>query len=164
MDTNLENSLKEAYFLELRGKALYQDSIRDDMSAELKELFAFFAREEDVHAAFLKEQLQILRAGKVLFPGENDSSGKDFGFSIKKIALAVSAAGYEGALVGAALDFERRAFEFYSQEAKKSDDPGLKALYGWLADWESGHMALFAELDREIREKVWYDNSFWPLD
>ena len=33
----------------------------------------------------------------------------------------------------------------------------------WLADWEKSHMTMLAELDKEIKEKIWYDNSFWPL-
>jgi len=164
VDTNLENTLKEAYFLEMRGKSLYQESIREGMSEELKGLFGFFAKEEEGHAAFIKEQLRLLKAGNSLSLPERKDNLNNYGFPLKKIASAIEAAGYEGALVGAALDFERRACEFYSEQVEKSEDTGLKALFAWLADWERQHMILFSELDKEIREQVWYDNSFWPLD
>lgn len=164
MEKDRENVLKEAYYLELKGKALYKDAVREGMSAELRELFEFFAGEEEAHASMLKEQLKALKSGETLKPGSPSASAGGFPLPMKVVAKAVNAAGFEGALVSAALDFETRAHDFYSNQARNEADTDLKALYSWLADWERQHMALFAELDREIREKVWYDNSFWPLD
>lgn len=164
MNATAESVLKEAYFLELRGKALYQEALREGMSPELKELFTFFAKEEEGHAEILKEQLKKLKSGlSIQLPTKPASS--DLGsFSVKEIAAAVQAAGYEGALIGAALDFERRAYEFYRDQAETETEPAIQTLYSELADWEKMHMVLFADLDREVREKVWYDNNFWPLD
>jgi hypothetical protein len=31
-------------------------------------------------------------------------------------------------------------------------------------EWEIGHVQMLARLDEEIRERIWYDNRFWPLD
>lgn len=63
MKTTAEAILKEAYFLELRGQALYQNAMKADMSSELKDLFAFFAKEETAHADLLKEQLKKVKKG-----------------------------------------------------------------------------------------------------
>ena len=164
MDVKIENALKEAYYLELRGNALYRESVSKEMAPELRQLFNFFAREEELHAKLLKDQLVALSAGDTLVFDEPPSEKQNGGFSLKQIAAAINAAGFESALVGAALDFERRAYEFYSKQSALADDPGIKALYTWLATWERQHMEIFLELDNEIREKIWYDNSFWPLD
>jgi rubrerythrin len=164
MDTSVEAILKEAYFLEMRGESLYRDAVREDMSPELRDLFDFFAQEEERHAKLLKEQLKNLHSGEPVNLPMSPTAPYSGRFSTKEIAVAVKAAGYEGALVGAALDFERRAYEFYELQAETVTDPVFKTLYTELSRWEKQHMTLFAELDREIRENVWYDNNFWPLD
>jgi len=164
VDVKIKNALKEAYYLEVRGNALYRDSMKREMGAELRQLFSFFAKEEEKHADILREQLVALKAGDPLVFKERPMEKMDIGFSIQQIAAAINAAGFESALVSAALDFERRAYEFYSEQSANEEDPGLKALYNWLAGWERRHMELFAELDNEIKESIWYDNNFWPLD
>ena len=76
----------------------------------------------------------------------------------------ISAASYEAAVISAALDFERSAVNFYSQRVNEAESPEEKELFQWLTDWEKGHMIIFSKIDQEIKEQVWYDNSFWPLD
>ena len=58
---------------------------------------------------------------------------------------------------------EKSAIELYADRALTAADPDEKNLYNWLADWERTHLDFLAKLDREIREAVWYDNSFWPF-
>jgi rubrerythrin len=75
----------------------------------------------------------------------------------------ISAAGYEAAAISAAIDMEKKAIEVYSNQAEISTDPNEKKLYNWLADWEKGHLKILSDLDNELRDKIWYDNHFWPF-
>ena len=61
------------------------------------------------------------------------------------------------------MGLEERAIKLYSQRAKAADDPQEKALYQWLADWETQHLESLARIDREITEAIWNDNNFWPF-
>ncbi|MCX5883445.1 MAG: rubrerythrin, partial [Deltaproteobacteria bacterium] len=62
----------------------------------------------------------------------------------------------------AAMSMEEHSIRIYSDQAKLSDDPQEKAVYQWLAGWESRHLDLLSRLDRELTEAIWNDNSFWP--
>ena len=75
----------------------------------------------------------------------------------------LSAAGFEAAAVAAAMSMEERAIKLYSERAEAAEDAGEKALYRWLADWETEHLHFLAEIDRDITERVWTDNQFWPF-
>ena len=58
---------------------------------------------------------------------------------------------------------ETKSIEVYSERAQAATDPNEKELYLWLADWEKGHHKLLVNLNKELTEKVWYDNNFWPF-
>ena len=58
---------------------------------------------------------------------------------------------------------ESKSIEVYEQRANESDDPNEKELYQWLADWEKGHYQLLLDLNKQLTEKVWNDNNFWPF-
>ena len=53
-----------------------------------------------------------------------------------------------------------RAIAVYSERAENAQDENEKKFYQWLADWERGHHKLLYQIDQEIRDKIWYDNSF----
>jgi len=81
-----------------------------------------------------------------------------------EVAKQVHGAGYEAAVISAALEFEKNAVNFYSKQAEKAESEGERKLYRWLVRWEKTHMMMLAKLDNEIKEQIWYDNQFWPLD
>jgi rubrerythrin len=75
----------------------------------------------------------------------------------------ISAAGFEAAAIAAAIDMEKRAIEIYSKQAERTDDPNERELYQWLADWEKTHLKILNKLDEDLKEKIWFDNQFWPF-
>jgi rubrerythrin len=161
--------IKKAIILEYRGKALYQSVTPDTGSPGVKELFDMLAEEEDNHIKVLNQQFQSISKG-----GKFDAHGIE-GLSVngdsvaakiltEKIVKEISGAGYEAAVISAALEFEKKAVEFYSQQVEKADSEEEKKIFLWLSDWEKGHMAMLALIDKELMEKIWFDNSFWPLD
>ncbi|MEK6195467.1 MAG: rubrerythrin, partial [Deltaproteobacteria bacterium] len=70
---------------------------------------------------------------------------------------------FESAAISAAMGMEERAITLYSGRAEEADDPEEKALYEWLAEWETEHLEYLARIDKEVTETIWHDNSFWPF-
>ena len=81
----------------------------------------------------------------------------------QEVKNKIAAAGFEAAAIGAAVDFEKKAIEIYSDRAAVSEDPNEKELYSFLATWEKTHLKILSDLDNELKEKVWFDNQFWPF-
>ena len=61
------------------------------------------------------------------------------------------------------MNMEKKAITLYSERSKTASDEEEKAVYQWLVDWEKTHLQLLSEIDREVTEKIWNDNSFWPF-
>jgi hypothetical protein len=40
-------------------------------------------------------------------------------------------------------------------------DPDEKALYKWLARWETRHLDFLTKIDKELTEAIWHGNSYW---
>jgi rubrerythrin len=157
--------LKGALLLEHRGKALYESVGRQTEVAAVGELFDLLVKEEVSHIEILSKQLGRAAQGEALEVETLEAGPQDTAGSVLSgdIVKAISGAGYEAAVIAAGLDFEARAVDFYSRQAKEAETEAERKLYSWLAEWERGHMQMFAELDRQLREQIWYDNSFWPF-
>ena len=61
------------------------------------------------------------------------------------------------------MSMEESAIKLYSGRAATATDPNEKALYNWLSKWETQHLNFLADIDRELTEEIWYDQSFWPF-
>lgn len=158
--------VKAAILLEHKGRALYESVAGSSKIPEVKELFALLAEEESRHIGMLERQFASVKKG-----GDFDQSGLEAGHSevsdrvfSEETVARISGAGYEAAVISASLDFEKKAVEFYSEHALKASSENEKSVFTWLADWEKTHMQMLARLDGELRERIWYDNQFWPLD
>ncbi len=158
--------LKGAILLERRGKALYDSVVETSRKEGVKELFQTLSREEDRHIRILNEQFTRIAKGEAfeIDDLEKEHAATHEAVLTQKIVENISGAGYEAAVISAALAFEKNAVKFYSQRASEAGAEDEKTLYEWLAEWEKTHMLMLARLDNELKEKVWYDNQFWPLD
>ncbi len=157
--------IKGALLLEHKGKALYQSVVRTTAVQAVKELFEFLAAEEQKHIELLNKQFTRVRKGEAI-----DLSGAETHYAAAvdhvipaDITAAIAGAGYEAAVISAALDAEKKAVDYYSEQAARAESADEKKLYDWLTDWEKGHLKMLAELDNDLKEQVWYDNSFWPI-
>ena len=157
--------LKSAILLEKRGMAFYAATAGQTSSRAVKEFFEMMADEEARHAEILSEQFRAYRRNKEFSPENNleDRSGIAAQVLTKELKEYISAADFEAAAISAAMAMEKDAIRLYSGRAAEADDPNEKALYGWLADWEAQHLDFLAALDRELTEKIWFDNNFWPF-
>ena len=158
--------VKGAILLEHKGKALYESVTEKTKVEGVKELFKMLVREEEKHIDLLTKQYSRILKGKS--PDASDLEQGDATVTAAVISndvvKEVHGAGYEAAVISAALEFEKNAVNFYSKQAEKAESEGEKKLYRWLVRWEKTHMMMLAKLDNEIKEQIWFDNQFWPLD
>ena len=156
--------LKSAILMEKKGQAFY-DKVAQQASAEaVKRFFQTMAAEEKNHIRILSEQFKAYQDNRQFNVGQFDEhQNSDITSQVlsKEIKSEISAADYEAAAISAAMSMEESAIKLYSDRAAAATDPNEKALYSWLAKWETQHLSFLADIDRELKEDVWYDQSFW---
>jgi rubrerythrin len=158
--------LKNAILLEKRGKAFYHKVAEQASGKAVKAFFEMMADEEVKHVKILGDQYKAYQEIQQFKPG--DYSEKQGERMASKVITAefkneISAADYEAAAISAAMSMEKNAIKLYADRAVEADDPNEKALYKWLAEWETQHLHFLSEIDKELREQIWHDNSFWPF-
>ncbi len=157
--------LKTAILLERKGKAFYTQVSRDSESQSAKKIFEMMAEEEGEHINFLTKQAKNYMAKHEFIHLEvrHEEHEGDVEILTEKIKNEIDAASFEAAAISAAIDFENRAIEIYSNRAKEATDPIEKKVFIMLADWEKGHHHLLHKLSEDLKEQIWNDNSFWPF-
>jgi rubrerythrin len=158
--------LKRAILLEKRGQAFYDKLARQASVDAVKRFFETMAAEEGNHIRILSEQFKAYQDNKEFNAAqfdEHQASGIASEVLSKEIKSEISAADYEAAAISAAMSMEEHAVKLYSDRAASATDPNEKALYNWLAKWETQHLNFLADIDRELTEDIWHDQSFWPF-
>jgi len=157
--------LKNAILLEKRGRAFYQKVADQAQSEAVREIFQFMADEEATHIEMLSAQFKELKSrdgfGRMEFKREDDSRVANFVLT-RDLKNEIAAADFEAAAIGAAIAMEKRAVELYSSRSGATADQQEKKLYQWLSDWEKEHLNVLLEIDKDLKERIWHDNSFWP--
>ena len=164
-DTALD-ILKNALLLERRGRAFYGKVAEQSARPAVREFFTLMAEEEDKHIQILSAQYRAYREkGSFEAADRSQEPSPDLASAVlnERVKSEITAADFEAAAIAAALSMERNAVRAYSERAEAADDPEEKALYRWLAGWETEHLEFLAKVDRELVEEVWNDNHFWPL-
>ncbi|MDM8542438.1 ferritin family protein [Desulfococcaceae bacterium HSG9] len=160
-----ETILKNAILLEKRGKAFYQKVADQAQSDVVKEFFQFMADEEVIHVKMLNTQFKQYKSRKGFSRMDfkpADHGGIATSVLTKDLKKEIAAADFEAAAIGAAISMEKHAIELYSSRAAATADLQEKKLYQWLADWEQEHLNALVAIDKELKEKIWNDNNFWP--
>lgn len=158
--------LKQAILLEKRGFAFYSNVAHQTTDPEIRKIFQVMADEETLHVKFLSEQFAYYDKNKTFLKVDLPDFNTDGIANLiltEEVKKKISAAGFEAAAIAAAIDMEKRAIEVYSGQAEKAADPAEKELYSWLAGWEKTHLKVLNDLDNELKEKIWFDNQFWPF-
>lgn len=158
--------LKEAILLERRGKAFYSTAARQTESEAARKIFEMMAAEEDEHINYLSKQFSYYQQHNEFMKNEETGDVDDSAVMeilSEEIKKQVGAAGFEAAAISAAMDFETRAVQIYSDRAQAATDPHEKEMYQMLADWEKGHHYWLHKINEDLKEQIWYDNNFWPF-
>ncbi len=166
MENKTLEIIKKAILMEARGKALYMEVANKTNSPEVKKIFELMAAEEQMHIDFLSEQYKnYSKHGVFVKQNLNAKEDNDITKLILNVEIKeqISGAGFEAAAIEAAINFETKAIEYYSKRAEESVDIEEKNLFNWLSNWEKSHYELLIKLDKELTEKIWFDNQFWPF-
>lgn len=159
--------LKEAILLERKGKTFYSTVASHTKSEAVKKIFSMMAEEEEQHIRFLSDQYKFFsKTGlfdKSFKHAEDPKKSLAMEVFTKEIKKQITAASYEAAAISAAIDFETRAIQVYSDRAANATDTNEKESYQMLADWEKTHHFWLNKLNEELKESVWFDNQFWPF-
>lgn len=158
--------LKSAILLEKRGYAFYAKVAEQATADAVRTFFRLMADEETAHVQILSDQFKHYLTHR-RFRHADPSDAAEFMSAAEiltqDLKRQISAADYEAAAIAAAMAMEKNAIQVYSRRAAEAQDPDEKALYGWLAQWETAHLDFLAKLDRELTEAIWHDNRFWPF-
>ena len=157
--------LKSAILMEKRGQAFYEKVAQQTSGTVVKRFFEMMADEEKNHIHILSVQFKAYQDNKQFDSAQlDDLHESEIAAQVisKEIKSEISAADYEAAAISAAMSMEERAIKLYSDRAATATDPNEKALYDWLAKWETQHLHFLADIDSELRDSVWNDNNFWP--
>jgi rubrerythrin len=158
--------LKEAILLERRGKAFYTTAARQTQSEAARKIFDMMAAEEDEHINFLSKQFAYYEKNKEFMKVNEGADADDatvMAILSDEIKKQINAASFEAAAISAAMDFETRAVQIYSDRAQTATDQNEKDMYQMLADWEKGHHFWLHKINEDLKEQIWYDNNFWPF-
>ena len=158
--------LKNAILLKKKGNAFYSKVGEQASGTAVKSFFEMMAKEELKHIQVLSDQYRAYQQNEKFTSGDYQDTNPDSIASnvlSKELIQEISAADYEAAAITAAMSMEQNAIKLYSDRAAESKDPNEKALYEWLAKWETQHLNFLAEIDKELTEQIWYDNNFWPF-
>jgi len=158
--------LKQAILLERRGESFYRNVSEKTENLAVRNFFEMMAEEEEKHANSLSDQFKSYCSERKFLKCDYENTSNTSGETkdlIDEIKDKISSAGFEAAAISAAITMEEHAIKLYSKSSETSTDPDAKALYDWLARWERGHLNMLLDIDKALKEKIWFDNSFWPF-
>ena len=141
--------LKTAILMEKRGYAFYNQVATQTKVEEVKKIFSIMAEEEVAHIKYLTDQFSEYTKNVLI---------EKYQINPDKIVVVHNAINKSQDIV-----MENRAIQVYSDRAKSATDTNEKALYQMLADWERTHHKILFELDQQLKEEIWFDNTFWPF-
>lgn len=162
---NILEILKQAILKEIRAKTLYLDVAQKSKSPEVRHIFEIMASEEQSHIDFLSTQYKNYSKTQSFTTTELNVKEQKIASIILSDDLKnqISSAGYEAAAISAAIELENKAIEFYTSQAQKATNNQEKEFFLFLANWERTHHEILLKLDKELTEKIWFDNQFWPF-
>jgi len=169
MDAKTERmiqAVKDAIMTEIKGQQLYSHAADTTEDPAAKAMFTALARDEDEHVALLQAQHRsLVDAGRIdlsqVHPAEVDhGAGHVIDDSFRK---SIKRGTFEMAVIGIGCDLENKAITYYKEQAAKAEDPDLKQLFTWLAEWEVGHLEHLVELEKMLQDEYWADQGFSPM-
>jgi len=164
--SNTLTILKNAFLIERKGKSLYEkarDHAKDD---SVRDFFNDLVADEQEHMNILEKQFKaFMKDGKFMAGGFENGASLVQAPDILDQTLKdkIGAADFEATAITAAIGFEQRAVNMYSNRAKEATDPEEIKMYNWLSTWETSHLKKLIALEESLIENVWNDNSFWPF-
>ncbi len=169
MDANKQQmieAIKTALMTEIKGQQLYSHAVSQTPDPDARAMFEALARDEEEHVNLLKAQYKsLMETGRIdlskVHPAEVDHGAAPI--IDDAFRRAVKRGTFEMAVIGIGCDLEKKAIAFYKAAAEKAEDPDLKQIFSWLAEWEVGHLDHLLELEKMMQDAYWSDQGFAPM-
>lgn len=164
-DNRILDILKNALLLENRGRAFYKKAKEESNISEVKKIFELMESEEEKHINFLNREFNsYLKEGKFIDIKEFSSDFKILEEKIfESLKEKVNITDYESMAIFIAITFEKEAVNFYSLKSEESKSEEERKIFSFLRDWEKTHVEFLSKIDEKLKEKIWFDNRFWPI-
>jgi len=161
-------ALKTAIEIEENGLDAFLKYARQTKDVTGKNMFIRLAMDENEHRRIIEKQLNNLVEGKPLEVVEIGQSEVEE--VLPKIREKQQRTRGESGLLeidalNTALDLERKAAQFFRDQAELVDDTEVKAMFIRLAEWEDAHFDLIqAELDSIQGTGFWFGIPEFQMD
>jgi rubrerythrin len=163
----LLEAVKQALMLEINGFQFYQVAAERCSNPVARQMFEELARDETQHRAELERQFRsILQENRWRPPPRSKKPDLRFKDPVidQSLKKNIEGAWFDFAALQIGVMLEKRTLDHYRNQRSCTEDPELKALYTWLTEWEEGHLDRLMTLERAMREEIWNEAGFWPLD
>lgn len=168
MSTLTLNALKTAIKIEENGLDKFLQYARETKDMTGKNMFIRLAMDEHEHRKILEKQLNSLMEGKKWEPVDVPNSEIENMLPLIREKTQKIKGSYGVAEIDAlntALDLEKKASEFFRQQADIVDEPEAKKLFIRLAEWEDAHFDIIqAELDAINHTGFWFGIPEFQMD
>jgi rubrerythrin len=163
---NIQDVLKLAQKMELKGMEFYDEQRGRVKLPLLRELFGHLSDMEKGHAAYLGKQLENLAKGRALdsLPEDMEADRYRDIMAKQKIETATLDADLgDYSIMRMAYLIEKDFAEFYEKSAAESGGEE-RALFRKLADWEKEHARMMKDEMGKIISRNALDLGFYPFE
>jgi rubrerythrin len=151
--------LKEATQAENDGYHFYKSAAARTRDPKGKAAFRSLAQDELDHASALKGLQHAVRSKSKFKLGRKRQTKRSshstksplFSTQFKK---RLKEHNFELSALRIGQMLERNSLEFYSKHARRSRNPEMKSLFGYLAEWEKDHLRALVQQERYLRGKL----------
>ncbi len=159
-------AVKNAIMVEIKGQQLYEHAVQQTKNPDAKAMFEMLAADEVKHVRMLQAQFKYLTEGDLsaldeIHPAEVDHRSQSI--ITDNFKKSIKRGDFEMAIIGIGCDLENKAIAYYKEQAAVVDDPDLKKLFTWLAEWEVDHLDQLRELESLYQDAYWADQGFSPM-
>jgi rubrerythrin len=167
VDKQAAEILAGAMEIEKEGEKFYQEFAKKTKNHMGQEMFAFLAREELKHLAVIKAAKEALEKGGKLSAGQKVDTK-----NLSKFKQGFFAAAGKGAkekfekdadtvkAIKAALEFEKRGYEYYKKHHQKTEVALVKGILGQLMAAEEEHYEILENTLTYLEQpRTWFDKK-----
>jgi rubrerythrin len=168
MPEKLVEALKLSYEAEKEGLRLYLKFAKQTKVGTGKNMFIQLAADEVDHLELIERFREKLLSGKPIEPITVPKGRlSKFMPNLKDVSLQPVDKGEIGdeEALKIALEHEKKAMDFYKEEAQKAQDKHVKEFFEKLAEVEGKHYAIIqAELDFLRSDGFWFDTREFSVE
>jgi bacterioferritin (cytochrome b1) len=166
-DIGLLAAVRQAMLNERAGADFYMMAARATVDPKGRETFLILAAEEALHLRYLKEQYNLIAAGKNPEPLISASHGAELGepspiFS-EHLRDRISDAHIEMSALAVGLKLEHESIALYRSLAASTEMPEARHFFEKLVAWEQNHASALARQQAQLLESYWQAAGFAPF-